>query len=226
MFSSQSHLDKKDACLQNQYESLKFKCLGLGRFHRPGATKTHVPQLPSLCSRAWELWLFKQACPKIMFYSFIYLFKKYFLNICLTTFKIQKAFYIVLFLCIIFYLRTLNVISLLKDVLFCCCCCSVTMSSSLQPHGLQHTRLPCPSLSPWVCSNSCPLRHWRHLTISSSVSPFLNPEDFPGGSDGIASAYSAGDLGLISGSGRSSGEGSGNPLQYSCLKNSVDRGAW
>ena len=36
--------------------------------------------------------------------------------------------------------------------------------SSLQPHGLQHVSLPCPSLSPWVCSNSCPLSWWLHLT--------------------------------------------------------------
>ena len=46
------------------------------------------------------------------------------------------------------------------------------MSSSLQPHELQHTRLPCPSLSPWVCSNSCPLSQWCHPTISSSVVHF------------------------------------------------------
>ena len=39
-------------------------------------------------------------------------------------------------------------------------------------------------------------------------------------------AYNAGDLGSILGSGRSSGEGSGNPLQYSCLENPMDRGAW
>ena len=50
--------------------------------------------------------------------------------------------------------------------------------------------------------------------------------DFPGGSDGKASAYSVGDLGSIPGLGRSPGEGSGNPLQYSCLENSMDRGAW
>ena len=40
------------------------------------------------------------------------------------------------------------------------------------PHGLQHTRLPCPSLSPWDCSNSCPSSWWHHPTISSSVVPF------------------------------------------------------
>ena len=49
--------------------------------------------------------------------------------------------------------------------------------------------------------------------------------DFPGGSDGKASARNAGDLGSIPGSGRSPGEGNGNPLQYSCLENSMDRGA-
>ena len=43
---------------------------------------------------------------------------------------------------------------------------------TLQPHGLQHTRLPCPSVSPGVCSNSCPLSWWCHPTISSSVTPF------------------------------------------------------
>ena len=49
---------------------------------------------------------------------------------------------------------------------------------------------------------------------------------FPGGSDGKKSAYNAGDPDLILGSGRSPGKGNGNPLQYSCLKNSMDRGAW
>ena len=49
---------------------------------------------------------------------------------------------------------------------------------------------------------------------------------FPGGSDGKASACSAGDLGLIPRSGRSLGEGNGNPLQSSCLENSMDGGAW
>ena len=51
-------------------------------------------------------------------------------------------------------------------------------------------------------------------------------KDFPGGSDGKASAYNAGDLGSIPGSGRSPGEGNGNPLQYSCLENPMDGGAW
>ena len=49
---------------------------------------------------------------------------------------------------------------------------------------------------------------------------------FPGGSDGKASTCNARDLGSIPGSGRSPGEGNGNPLQYSCLENPMDGGAW
>ena len=45
------------------------------------------------------------------------------------------------------------------------------MSNSLQSHGLQHARLPCPSPIPTVCSNSCPSSRWCHPTISSSVVP-------------------------------------------------------
>ena len=48
--------------------------------------------------------------------------------------------------------------------------CSV-VSDSLQPHGLQHARFPCPSPPPGACSNSCPLSWWCHLTMSSSVIP-------------------------------------------------------
>ena len=49
---------------------------------------------------------------------------------------------------------------------------------------------------------------------------------FSGGLDGKAYAYNAGDPGLIPGLGRSPGEGNGNPLQYSCLENPTDGGAW
>ena len=48
------------------------------------------------------------------------------------------------------------------------------MSDSLWPRGLQHARLPWPSLSPRVCSNTCPLSQWCHPTISSSVVPFTS----------------------------------------------------
>ena len=51
-------------------------------------------------------------------------------------------------------------------------------------------------------------------------------KDFPGGSDGKASAYNVGDPVSIPGSGRSPGEGNGNPLQYSCLENPMDEEIW
>ena len=49
---------------------------------------------------------------------------------------------------------------------------------TLWSHGLQHARLPCPSLSPRVCSNSCPLSWWCHPTISSSVIPFSSSPQY------------------------------------------------
>ena len=54
----------------------------------------------------------------------------------------------------------------------------------------------------------------------------LFDQDFPGGSDGKASACNAGDPGSVPGLGRTPGEGNGNPLQYSCLENPMDKGAW
>ena len=61
---------------------------------------------------------------------------------------------------------------------------------------------------------------WIDLTLSNAIM------GFPGGSDGNKTACNAGDPGSIPGSGRSPGEGNGSPLQYSCLENSMDRGAW
>ena len=55
---------------------------------------------------------------------------------------------------------------------------SVVPDSS-RSHELEHTRFPCPSLSPWVCLNSCTLSQWCHPTISSSVVPFSScPQSF------------------------------------------------
>ena len=65
--------------------------------------------------------------------------------------------------------------------------------------------------------------------LGASLGVFKTPlqwQDFPGGSDGKASAYNAGDPGLIPGLGRSSGEGNGNPFQYSCMENPMDGGVW
>ena len=76
-------------------------------------------------------------------------------------------------------------------------------------------------------------RYWFFRPMPWS-SPLSSTQDiffyyfpcFPGGSDGKESACNAGDLGSISGSGRFPGEGNGYPLQYSCLENPMDRGAW
>ena len=55
----------------------------------------------------------------------------------------------------------------------------LVVSNSLWPHGLQHTRLPCPLPTPRACSNSCPLSWWCQPTISSSVIPFSSLQSFP-----------------------------------------------
>jgi len=61
-----------------------------------------------------------------------------------------------------------------------CCPVAKVMSDSFLPHGLQLARLPCPSPSPRVCSNSSPLSRWCYLIISSSVVPFSScPWSFP-----------------------------------------------
>ena len=89
------------------------------------------------------------------------------------------------------------------------------MSDSLQPHGLQHSRFPCPSPTLRACSNSCPSSWWYHPTISSSVIPFSSHlQSFPApGSFPVSQCFA-------------SGEGNGTPLQYSCLENPMDRAAW
>ena len=68
------------------------------------------------------------------------------------------------------------------------------MFDSLWPHGLQHTRLPCPSLSPGVCSDSYPLSQWCYLAISSSAAPLFFLQSFPsqGLFQGISSFASGG----------------------------------
>ena len=66
------------------------------------------------------------------------------------------------------------------------------MPDSLQHHGLQHTRLPCSSPTPRVCSNSCPLSQWCHPTISSSVVPFSSClHSFPASEYFLMSQYFA-----------------------------------
>ena len=70
--------------------------------------------------------------------------------------------------------------------------CSV-MSDSLQPHELQHARPPCPSPTPGVHPNPCPLSRWCHPTIASSVVPFSCPQSFPAsGSFPISQLFASG----------------------------------
>ena len=68
------------------------------------------------------------------------------------------------------------------------------MSNSLRPHGVQHTRLPCPTLCARVCSNSCPVSQWCHPTISASVVPFSSClQSFPAsGSFPVSQLFTSG----------------------------------
>ena len=68
------------------------------------------------------------------------------------------------------------------------------VSDSLRPHGLQHNMLPCPSPTPRVWANSCPLSWWCHSVISSAVAPFsFCPESFPAsGSFPMSQFFSSG----------------------------------
>ena len=65
------------------------------------------------------------------------------------------------------------------------------MSSSLQPHGLQPTRLPCPPLLPGVYFNSCPWSRWYYLTISSSAALFSHLQFFPASESFLKSQFFA-----------------------------------
>ena len=66
----------------------------------------------------------------------------------------------------------------------------------------------------------------HYLILTNVNGSTYHVTDFPGGSNGKASAYSAEDPGSIPGLGRSSGEGNDNPFQYSCLENPMEGGAW
>ena len=84
-----------------------------------------------------------------------------------------------------------------------------------------------PSLSPPPNTSLAITQHRAVLTVLYSGFPLaIYFTGFPGGSDGKESACKAGDLGLVPVLGRPPGEGKGYSLQYSCLKNSMDKGAW
>ena len=73
------------------------------------------------------------------------------------------------------------------------------MSDPLKPHGLQHTRLLCPSVSPGACSDSCPLKRWCCLSISSSAAPFSHClQSFPiAGSFSVSWLFASGDQSIF-----------------------------
>ena len=94
----------------------------------------------------------------------------------------------------IVFLDDLWVLGILRTIFFCLTsvtfylhftvallCSRSVVSDSLWPHGLQHTRLPCTSLSPGACSDSCPLSWWCRSAVLSSVAPFSSClQSFPG----------------------------------------------
>ena len=73
----------------------------------------------------------------------------------------------------------------------------LVVSDSLQPHGLQHARPPCPSPTPRVYPNSCPLSQWCHPTISSSIISFSHLQSFPAsGSFQMSQLFTSGGLSI------------------------------
>ena len=121
----------------------------------------------------------------------------------------------------------------LWNVTHCGCVCAKSLQSCLALSDPVDCNLPGSSVHgilqakilEWVSMpssrGSSRPRDQTHISYFSCTG-----KDFPGGSDGKESACDAGDLGLIPGSGRSPGEENGYPFQYSCLENSMDRGAW
>ena len=101
------------------------------------------------------------------------------------------------------------------------------LPSLLTPNLMGFTASPPAALPTLLLSDKAPVPFtWHTRTAPPHPPPFFSAPDRLGGSDGKASAYNAGDPGSIPGSGRSPGEGNGNPLQYSCLENPMDGGAW
>ena len=79
-----------------------------------------------------------------------------------------------------------------RDLLVCCSVSKLCPTQFIRPHELQCARLPCPSLSLGIHSNSCPLSQWCHPTISSSVAPFSScPQSSPASGSFLMSQLSA-----------------------------------
>ena len=89
---------------------------------------------------------------------------------------IYTYMYIHIYTCIYMYIYSNSLENLTIHLLLSCS----VVSDSLQPHELQHSRLPCPSQSPRACSNLCPWSRWSHPTISFSVTAFsFSLQSFP-----------------------------------------------
>ena len=105
----------------------------------------------------------------------------------------------------------------------CFCVCSVAQLCSILCDPMEFSKQEYWSRLPFPPSGDLPNPGIKPTSLRSpALAGSLPLEGFPGGSDGKASACNAGDLGSIPGSRRSPGEGNGNSLQYSCLKNSMD----
>ena len=142
------------SCNILEYPELSGECAWRCEFSPQGIRLTNLTK-PYGCV---YMWIYRS-----VFMEFIYL--------CLKWYHVARCqwspnpFYL--------YVKKMSILLLL---LFSCS----VMSNSLPPHGLQHARLPCPSLSSRACSNSCSLSQGCLLTISSSVAPFSScPQSFP-----------------------------------------------
>ena len=110
-------------------------------------------------------------------YILFYFFHRYILNSLIL--HIHNVFNNYLHICFVNFIQILNVINHIVNLKPLALNFNISVqfshsvvSSSLRPHGLQHFRPPCPSPTPGVYSDSCPLSHWCHPAISSSVVPF------------------------------------------------------
>ena len=105
-------------------------------------------------------------------------------------------------------------------------CCPHPAALESSPSGQSFTEPDCQSHSLGHDFEKCHQANILYKCRAHFMRSFLECLGFPGGSQGKESACNAGDPGLIPGLGKSSGEVNGYPLQYSCLENSMDRGAW
>ena len=132
-----------------------------------------------VCVCVWYIYKYTHMYTKIQFFSY-WPSKCFYWMFCfqpLFQHCIEKHFFLLVYNCFTMFCWFLlyNDMNQLLFLLFSC----LVVSNSLQPHELQLASLPCCSLSPRVCSNSCSLSWWCHPTISSSVAPFSCSQSFP-----------------------------------------------